>query len=65
MVKEGRHKKYRDRVKQYKQNKTFQNNGRKYYLEIGGECARMQRKQNNCGVKYWNRRIIREKWMDK
>ena len=28
-AKEGRHKRYRDKVKQYKQNRTFQNNKRK------------------------------------
>ena len=35
LVKRGRHKRYQDRVKQYKQNKTFQNNERKSNEQIG------------------------------
>ena len=36
LVKEGRLKRYRQRVKQYKQNRTFQNNERKFYQQLGG-----------------------------
>ena len=36
MAKEGRLKKYWQRVKQYKQNRTFQNNERKFYPHLGG-----------------------------
>ena len=35
-VKEGRLKRYRQRVKQYRQNRTFQNNERKFYQQLGG-----------------------------
>ena len=36
LAKEGRLKRYRQRVKQYRQNRTFQNNERKCYQQIGG-----------------------------
>ena len=39
MVKEGRLKRHRDKVKQYKQNRTFLNNKRKFYL-VGGEYTK-------------------------
>ena len=35
-AKEGRLKRYRQRVKQYRQNRTFQNNERKFYQQLGG-----------------------------
>ena len=36
MAKEGRLKRYWQRVKQYRQNRTFQNNERKFYQQLGG-----------------------------
>ena len=36
LVKEGRLKRYRQRVKQYRQHRTFQNNKRKFYQQRGG-----------------------------
>ena len=36
LAKEGILKRYRQRVKQYRLNKTFQNNERKFYLQLGG-----------------------------
>ena len=36
LTKEGSHKRYRDRVKQYKQKKTSKNNVRKFYQKLGG-----------------------------
>ena len=36
LAKEGRLKRYRQRVKQYRQNRTFQNNERKFYQQWGG-----------------------------
>ena len=36
LAKERRLKRYRQRVKQYKQNRTFQNNERKFYQQLGG-----------------------------
>ena len=37
LVKEGRFRRYRQRVKQIRQNSTFQNNERKFYLQLGGD----------------------------
>ena len=34
LAKKGRLKRYRQRVKQYRQNRTFQNNGRKFYQQL-------------------------------
>ena len=36
LAKEGRLKRYQQRVKQYRQNRTFQNNERKFYQQLGG-----------------------------
>ena len=36
LAKEGRLKRYRQRVKQYRQNRTFQNNERKFYQQLEG-----------------------------
>ena len=36
LEKEGRLKRYQQRVKQYRQNRTFQNNERKFYQQLGG-----------------------------
>ena len=36
LAKEGRLKRYRQRVKQHRQNRTFQNNERKFYHQLGG-----------------------------
>ena len=36
LAKERRLKRYRQRVKQYRQNRTFQNNERKFYQQLGG-----------------------------
>ena len=37
LAKEGRLKRYRERVKQYRQNRRFQNNERKFYQQMGGD----------------------------
>ena len=36
-AKKGRLKRYRQRAKQYRQNRTFQNNGRKFFQQLGGD----------------------------
>ena len=36
LAKKGRLKRYRQRVKQYRQNRTFQNNEWKFYQQLGG-----------------------------
>ena len=38
LVKERRLKRYQQRVKQYTQNRTFQNNERKFDQQLGGDC---------------------------
>ena len=40
LVKEGQLKRYQDRAKQYKQNRTYQNNERKFYQQVEGEWAK-------------------------
>ena len=40
MAKEGWPKRYRYRTKQYKQNRTFQNNERKFYQQVGREWTK-------------------------
>ena len=55
LAKEGRLKRYRQSVKQYRQNRTFQNNERKFYQQLGGDDAkntnnRMQKKPNDFGL---------------
>ena len=37
LAKKGRSRRYRQRVKQYRQNRTFQNNKRKFYQQVGGD----------------------------
>ena len=37
VAKQGRLKSCRQRVKQYRQNRTFQNNERKFYKQVGGD----------------------------
>ena len=46
LAKEGRLKRYRQRVKQYKQNRTFQNNERKFYHQMGGDDAKTYQQPN-------------------
>ena len=62
LAKKGRLKRYRQRVKQYRQNRTFQNNERKFYQQLGGDNnnsnSRMQKKQNGSELKYGNQNNI-------
>ena len=37
LAKEGRLKKYRQKVQQYRPNRTFQNKERKFYQQVGGD----------------------------
>ena len=41
LAKERRLKRYRQRVKQYRQNKTFQNNERKFCQQLGGDDTKI------------------------
>ena len=53
LAKEGRLKRYLQRVKRYRQNRTFQNYERKFYLQLGQQMTtkytnnRMQNKPND------------------
>ena len=63
LAKEGRLKIYRQRVKQYRQNRTFQNHERKFYQQLGGHDKKhtnnqTPKKPNNFGRKYGNRKSI-------
>ena len=61
LAKEGRLKRYRRRVKQYRQNRTFQNYERKFYQQfttIKHINSRMRKKPNGCGLKYGNQNNI-------
>ena len=40
LIKEGRLKRYQDKIKQYKQNSTVENNKRKFYQQVEGECTK-------------------------
>ena len=46
LAKEGRLKRYRRRVKQYRQNRTFQNNERKFYQQLGGDDNKIHQQPN-------------------
>ena len=46
LAKEGRLKRYRQRVKQYRQNRTFQNNERKVYQQLGGDNNKTHQQPN-------------------
>ena len=46
LAKEGRLKRYRQRVKQYRQNRTFQNNERKFYQQLGGDDNKTHQQPN-------------------
>ena len=46
LAKEGRLKRYRQRVKQYTQNRTFQNDERKFYQQLGGDDNKTYQQPN-------------------
>ena len=46
LAKEGRLKRYRQRVKQYRQNRTFQNNEKKFYQQLGGDNNKTHQQPN-------------------
>ena len=60
-AKEGRLKRYRDRIKQNRQNRTFQNN-EKIYQQVGEEWTNTYEKEaKQFWRKYGNGEIITEK----
>ena len=60
LAKEGRLKRCRQRVKQYRQNRTFQNNERKFYQQLGGSDTKTYQQPDikDFGQKYGNQRNI-------
>ena len=63
LAKEWRLKKYRQRVKQNRQNRTFQNNGRKFYQQLGGDYNKKYQQPDakdtqRCWTKIWQPKNI-------
>ena len=46
LAKESKLIRYRDKFKQYKQNRTFQYNEWKFYQQVGGECIKTNQQPN-------------------
>ena len=55
LTKEGRLKRYRQRVKQYRQDRTFQNNERKFYQQLGGHDTTYQQPDAKETERYWTK----------
>ena len=56
IMQKKKHKIYWDRVEQYKQNRTIQNNERKFYHLVGGECMRTNRQLDAKEIKqFWSK----------
>ena len=69
LAKEGRLKRYRESVKQYGQNRTFQNNERKLYQQLGGDynktCQQPEAKEpNDFELKYGNQKKKITIWLN-
>ena len=72
LAKEGRLKRYRQRIKQYSQNRTFQNNERKFHQQLGGHdtknlpTTRRQRNRTildeNIATKIWHN--VKAEWIN-
>ena len=66
LVKEGRLKRYRQRVKQYRQNRKFQNNERTFYQQLGGDDTKTYQQQDaketqRFWTKLWQAKNIRKR----
>ena len=56
IVKEGRLKWYQDRIKPYIQNRTFLNNEKKFYQQVGGDCTvTIQQREDKETKQFWNK----------
>ena len=56
LAKEGRLQRYRQRVKQYWQNWTFQNNERKFYQQVGGDDTKTYQEPEAKEIKqFWTK----------
>ena len=68
LASEGRVKRYRDRIEQYRQNMTFKNNKRNFYQQEDGECQQQDAKEaKQFGSKIWERkeRNRKDQWINK
>ena len=68
LAKERRLKRYRQRVKQYRQNKTFQNNERNSYQQFGGEYNKTyqqpdEKETQRFWTKIWHVAITEAAWL--
>ena len=61
MAKEGRIKKYWERVKQYKQNRTFVKIERKFYQQVGGENTKTHERPDAKETKQFGSKIWEHK----
>ena len=54
LTNKGRLKRYRDKIKQYRQNRIFQNNERKFYQQVRGECTKTYQQPDDKEIKqFW------------
>ena len=55
-MKEGRLKRNRDRIIQYRRNGTFQNHEKKFFQQGGGECTKTYQQLNDKETKqFWSK----------
>ena len=52
LTKEGKQKRYWDRIKQYRQNRGFENKRKKFYRQVGGECQQLD---GNEAKQFWSK----------
>ena len=57
LAKERRLKRYGDRIEQYRQNRAFQNNNKKSYLQEGEECTKTYQHLDDKETKQFWRKI--------
>ena len=55
--KEARLKRYQDRIKQYRQNRTFQNKEKKFYQQVRGECTNTYQQPDDKETKQFRSKI--------
>ena len=56
-TKEGKLKRYRQRVKQYRPNRTYQNNERKFYQQVGEDDTKTyQQPDAKETERFWTKR---------
>ena len=60
-MKTGRHEIYNDRDKEYKGNRTFENNERKFYQQTGGEYTEKNQQPEAKETRQFRRKLWRKK----